>query len=299
MSPAAAGSVDAVTSPGVDSRGGWWSQLLRWLRGGAAPGGAAGSAGGATGLLDASGGRVRGAPPSGNGASSLHLAWELPGTFVEAAVTLEVLAPPRVAALYFWAFQASFTDGGRDGGGAHLGLQFHPSYPGSTAVNWGGYRAGGGELDGTVSTLRSTLGNPHTRDYRWEPGRAYRLRISRSDLAPTSWRGSVTDLATGTETVVRDLHTGGTALRGLMVWSEVFARCDDPSATVRWSDPVAVDVEGRMHRPATARVNYQSHADGGCANTTAGVDDVGLLQTTAMRRAVPQGATLTWPATPR
>ncbi len=47
--------------------------------------------------------------------------------------------PPAVPRLYFWALQVSFASGPRLQGGAHLGLQWHPRYPGSTAVNFGGY----------------------------------------------------------------------------------------------------------------------------------------------------------------
>lgn len=267
---------------------GWLQRLL----GGS---GGSGGAGEPTGAATPPKGRVKGDPPSGNGASSLHLGWELHGAFDEVAVTVEILEPPTVSRLYFWALQASFLDHGRDGGGAHLGLQYHPEYPGATAVNWGGYRAGGGTLDGTASPLPGSLGNPHTRNYNWSPARAYRLRISRSAHAPTSWAGSVTDLGTGAETVVRELHTGGTALANFVVWSEVFARCDHPSVTVRWSDPAARDATGRVHRPTGARVNYQSHADGGCANTSAGIDEVGLLQRTATTRVVAQGTALPWP----
>ena len=85
-------------------------------------------------------GRTHGDPPSANGASSLHLRWDLddrPGCR-EVSVTLEVLQPPTVDRLYFWALQADFATGDagrRPAGGAHLGLQWHPQHPGSTAVN--------------------------------------------------------------------------------------------------------------------------------------------------------------------
>ncbi len=59
---------------------------------------------------------------------------------------------------------------------------------------------------------------------------------------PGSWRGSLFDPRAGRAVVVRELHAGGTHLTSLMMWSEVFARCDDPPAAVRWSDPVAFDV---------------------------------------------------------
>src|SRR4051794_29985274 len=71
--------------------------------------------------------RVSGLPTSSNGASSLHLMWEVPTSapLVEVAVTLVVPKAPLTDALYFWALQASFGDGG----GAHLGLQWGADAP--------------------------------------------------------------------------------------------------------------------------------------------------------------------------
>jgi hypothetical protein len=63
-----------------------------------------------------------------------------------------------------------------------------------------------------------------------------------------------------------------------MVWSEVFARCDDPSVTVRWSD---------LHpHTSTIRTSYQRHEDGGCANTRSTFDPTtdSWLQTTNQMR---------------
>ncbi|HPG15456.1 MAG TPA: hypothetical protein PK434_12340, partial [Microthrixaceae bacterium] len=240
----------------------------------------------------------------------LHLRWDLddrPGCR-EVSVNLEVLQPPTVDRLYFWALQADFAMGDagrRPAGGAHLGLQWHPQHPGSTAVNWGGCRPGGGELSGTVSALPSALGNPNTRDMRWRPGEPYRLTIARAEptgaaptgAAPTGavrWRGSVTD-SSGTTTVVRDLFVEGDRIAGVVMWSEVFARCEHPSVGVRWSDPTAVTVDGRVVPIPRVSVNYQSHADGGCANTDSRPDAVGVAQWTAVTRTVAQGTVLAVP----
>src|SRR2546421_13033699 len=68
--------------------------------------------------------RTRGLPPSGNGASSFHLGWRLPpgaDHVVSASVTLEVLTPPVVDHLYFWALQVAFPAAGP----APLGLQWN------------------------------------------------------------------------------------------------------------------------------------------------------------------------------
>ncbi|CAN5504905.1 hypothetical protein BH20ACT2_BH20ACT2_05910 [soil metagenome] len=231
--------------------------------------------------------RVSGEPRSANGASSFHLWWRgIPAgaPVVAAEVTLELVTPPAVPRLYFWALQASFTDRGTPRGAGHLGLQWHPAHPGSTAVNWGGYHEGGGELDGTISTLPSALGNPNTRDLAWRTGAAHRLVIA--SVGDGAWRGSIDGVA------VRDLQAGGAHLAALVVWSEVFARCDDPSVTVRWSDLTAITAAGERLRPEAVQVSYQARRDGGCDNTNAAVDGLGVVQTTNTARQVAPGAVL-------
>ena len=137
-----------------------------------------------------------GRPRSSNGASSLHLGWDVPqpvadDPWVAADAVLEVRSPPEVLALYFWALQASFTDRGRHGGAGHLGLQWYPAHPGSTAVNWGGYGPDGRELDGSASTLPSATGNPNTRDYAWSPATPYGCASSGSTrIRPIGRAGS-------------------------------------------------------------------------------------------------------------
>jgi hypothetical protein len=206
-----------------------------------------------------------------------------------------------VPRLYFWALQASFVDRGQRGGAAHLGLQWHPSYPGATAVNWGGYDEGGPELFGTASTLPSQLGNPHTRNYPWRPGRAYQLAVepAPAEAQPgdgrTAWRGSVTDLATRERTTVRDLLARGDRLTSPMVWSEVFARCEHPSVEVRWSGFEALTEAGEVRRPTGVQLNYQAHGDGGCANTDTSLEAGAYVQRTNHARAHAQGSRLPAP----
>ena len=240
--------------------------------------------------------RTAGDPTSSNGASSLHLRWELPTVrrveLREVSVTLEVVAPPEVPRLYFWALQADFADAaGRRAGGAHLGLQWHPQHPGSTAVNWGGYDAAGRELRGSTSDLPSALRNVNTRDFAWSAHEPYRLTIAAVPSAGGGvvWRGSVTDSA-GTVTVVRDLYPPGDRISGVVMWSEVFARCDHPSVGVRWSEPRAVALDGEPVEPTRLSVNYQSLADGGCTNTDSRIDGVGVVQWTDATRTTPPGA---------
>jgi hypothetical protein len=232
--------------------------------------------------------RVAGYPTSSNRASSLHLFWDLPsGTapVVAASATLLVEAAPPVPDLYFWALQATFVDSvGRRHGGGHLGLQWHRPHPGSRAVNWGGYGPEGGTLDGSASPLPSATGNPNTRDLWWEPGQSYALTIERA--AEGGWGGSVGGVR------VRTLEAGGDRLSGLMVWSEVFARCDAPPVAVRWSGFRAVTTDGRVVAPVAVHVNYQSRQDGGCDNSTVLARGDAVRQITGTERLVPQGARL-------
>ncbi len=233
--------------------------------------------------------RRSGTPTSTNRASSFHLRWELPTRepIVSISATLEVLNLPAVDRLYFWALQATFSDARQRFGGAHLGLQFHPAYPGSTAVNWGGYDSSGRELSGTESALSSSLRNANTRDYDWAPNRQYRLTI---EPAPSGgWRGSIVDLATGTQTVIRDLTAPGDRLISPVMWSEVFADCDHPSVSVRWSDLQAVTTSGETLTPTSVITNYQTVTDGGCSNTNSHGETNGLVQTTNTERVTPQG----------
>jgi hypothetical protein len=219
----------------------------------------------------------------------------------EVEATLEVVARPMVKRVYFWALQASFAAGPRLQGGAHLGLQWNPRYPGGTAANFGGYgpaEGGTRTLEGSTSELPGPRRDPNTRSYHWELGHRYRLRIAPTPRAPDgirAWRGTVTDVEAGREQVVRDLYTRGEYLHTPMVWTESFARCEHPSVGVRWSGLRAVSTGGEELCPQHVRVNYQSRSDGGCDNTTAGTDELGVLQITTEQREVPQGAWLRVP----
>jgi hypothetical protein len=234
--------------------------------------------------------RTAGYPTSANRASSLHLHWKLPrgtGPVVAAGVQLCVEDEPEVDELYFWALQVSFRDahGARHGGG-HLGLQWNPRHPDARAANWGGYAPAGRVLDGSLSALPSTPNDVNTRDMWWEPGRPVRLRVARAP-AGDGWAGSIDGVT------IRTLHAGGEQLDGLMVWSEVFARCDDPPVSARWSGFYAETAGGEVFAPEAVAVNYQRRDAGGCDNTTAlAPGDGSIRQITCAERQVPQGALL-------
>lgn len=238
-----------------------------------------------------------GTPPSGNGASSFHLFWDAPqGRWTSVEATIEIIRPPSVDRLYFWAMQVSFEAGGRPGGAGHIGPQWCTN-PVGPAVNWGGYSADGGELRGSESALPSAWNNVNTRDYPWRAGAPYRLRVHApagvdAPAGFTAWRGEIDDLTGGDTTVVRELYAKGDVLTSPMVWSEVFAACDEPSVVVRWSDLTLLDVHGERLTVESVRVNYQTLGDGGCVTTDVGVDARGFVQTTGTARTTPQGAAL-------
>lgn len=205
---------------------------------------------------------------------------------------LEVLVEPDVDRLYFWALQVGFHDGSSGRGAAHTGLQWHGRGSEQRAVNWGGYRdgaEGGGELTGSVSDLARLDANGNTVRYPWRARQPYRFRVSRTSAG---WRAEITGLAAGQTTVIRDLLAPGPYLADPVVWSEVFAPCDDPPVKVRWSGLEAVTDAGRTIRPEAVTVTYQAEDAGGCPNTDVGIDAHGVIQMTNTPRTVAHGATI-------
>ncbi len=218
------------------------------------------------------------------------------------SVDLTVISAPVVPDLYFWALQVNFGDHrSRAAGGAHIGLQWHSAHPGSTAANWGGYDHKGSILPGSDSALPSATGNPHTRDFRWQEQRQYRLSVAL--VAPEgqppglprdwqAWRGSITEVDSGSVTVIRDLYVPASVITAASVWSEVFAPCDAASTTVLWERPTADATGGEAIAPSTAQANYQAVGEGGCTNTNSWETDDGICQGTATGRTTAQGSRL-------
>jgi hypothetical protein len=140
-------------------------------------------------------------------------------------------------------------------------------------------------LSGSESVLPSTPQDRNTRDYPWQPGRKYRLRIHPSP--ERGWRGEINDLETGIATVIRDLHVGGDVLSRFMVWSELFCECSDPRAVVAWSDPMAIGLDRYPIAPMAYRVNYKAE---GCPNTNVFSEDGRVYQATGSERVTAQGS---------
>ncbi|MDQ2729645.1 MAG: hypothetical protein M3Y91_17680 [Actinomycetota bacterium] len=224
--------------------------------------------------------RLSGSPPSPNGASSFHLWWQLPsaGVVTEVSAVVEIVTAPAVDSLYFWALQVGFAQEGRSVGAGHTGLQWHPGARGG-AVNWGGYEEAGGELSGTRSVLPE-VDSPNTVVWPWQPGRPYRFTVSRG--TPGSWRSEVTDLVDGRQVTLRELAIGASELTSPAVWTETFARCDDPPVSARWSQLRARRADGSTLSPSSLVSTYQSVADGGCSNTESRADGAAVVQTTGL-----------------
>ena len=239
--------------------------------------------------------RITGRPPSGNGASSLYVWWEISEPLQSVSVVIEILEPPAVDRLYFFALQASFW-GHQHEGGAHTGLQWNPRYPGSRAVNWGGYHRNGIILDGTKSPLPSAPNDPNTRDFAWQAGSRYRLSIGPA-IHDHLWPARIEGLDTGENVTIRELISSGDHLRAPVIWSEVFADCDHPPAAVRWSAMTAITSSGESITVNRGRVSYQSHSAGGCANTNVLADGDGVVQRSNCERTTPDDAMLGWDAT--
>lgn len=246
--------------------------------------------------------RTSGPPTSSNGASSLHLFWVSEHTtepVVAIGVDLEVLQTPSVDRLCFWALQATIRSGTAVIGGAHLGLQHHPDYPGGTAANWGGYHGRDspetGELSGSPLAFPSALANPNTCNFEWVAGAAYRLEIQMR--SPGRWAGLVSRIGEGDPIELRVLDCPGDRLTDFAVWTESFADCDAPGAAVRWANPTLTTASGTLVGIEHAVVNYQKVADGGCSNSDSSPartdgNASGIVQRTGVSRANLQGSRL-------
>lgn len=214
--------------------------------------------------------------PGWKGVSGFHCWWVVPPgrPLVEVSAELEVLQAPAVDPTWFWALQASFVDlDGRSHGAAHTGLQWYGRFADHRAVNWGGYASppAGGVLAGTPPTLPGFADDPNTRAYPWQEGVRYRFCIRRGRQG---WAATVTDVAAGAETVLRELSAGGTHLAAPVVWAEVFAPCDAPPTAARWSAFTVVGDDGVARAVDRVRVSLPDQGD--CPNTDVVVDEVGV-----------------------
>ena len=132
--------------------------------------------------------------------------------------------------------------------------------------------------------MPSATGNANTRYLSWQPGQPYTLTIERA--AGGGWAETADGLR------IRTLEAGGDRLDTLMVWSEVFARCDAPPVAVRWSGFRTTTMQGRTVTPVAVHVNYQRRAQGAATTQTALVKGDAVRQITGTKRLVPQDARL-------
>ena len=211
---------------------------------------------------------------------------------VEVAAELCVVEPPSVGRLYFWALQTGFSDGRHNYGAGHTGLQWNPNFPRSRAVNWGGYAEPPTNrvFNGSVPDLPGSPSDLNTRAYAWEPGRTYRFRVYRSQVG---WRSEVTERESGATTVIRDLYADGDRLTSPVVWSEVFARCIDPPAAVRWSGLTAVLTDRRAVTPTFVSTSFPMGGD--CPNTDSRLEGGAVVQRTNTSRSGHDGGRIALP----
>lgn len=234
-------------------------------------------------------------PPEGI-ASSFHATWNTDfgdedGLVISASVDLTVLVEPQVDDLYFWALQCSFYDDeGTLYGGAHTGLQWNSSHPDNKAVNWGGYDTDQVELSGSESEFPSTPGNDNTRDYEWTVGETYTFVIELENIG-------IATVATATVNgeLIRGLFLPPEVNRigDLIMWSEVFAQCSDPSVTVKWTNMTVTDVNEVEYEETEFKLNYQAEENNGCLNTNTFEYNRSIRQQTNTTRTNPQDAILT------
>ena len=102
----------------------------------------------------------------------------------------------------------------------------------------------------------------------------------------------MTDLAAGETVVIRELGCRGDRLTSIVMWSEVFASCDAPSVSVRWSDLAIERIDGSVEAVTSVSTRYQAVSAGGCTNTNSRVDGSAFVQTTATDRLNPPQTTL-------
>ena len=96
----------------------------------------------------------------------------------------------------------------------------------------------------------------------------------------------------GAAAPIRDLHAGGDRLLGLVVWSEVFCSCQDPTTVVRWSAMTAELADGTAVQPGSVGLTFPRE---GCPNTDSVADAMGILQVSNTPRRSSDGASLAVP----
>lgn len=234
--------------------------------------------------------RTTGLPPTG--LSTQYLIW--PATVAaELEITIEVTtlgSEPNQA--YFLAVPDIIDSNGASLAQPPFGLHWNLQFPNGRAIYWGGVlKATGAVLNGTTSTLPSSINSDSHRNYTWQNNRIYRYRIW--SPTPGTWRGDITDTVTNSTSTVRDLSVpGSTQLRGAILAFQSYNTCQTPIAA-RWKTLRFKLANGTFSTPTTVTVDYQTFLDGGCTNTNAVNDSGGVLVSTATTRTTPIGTTLT------
>lgn len=183
---------------------------------------------------------------------------------VQIEAKLRIPVEPRAddPAIYFWAFNLSFTNGANDTiGGGHFGLQWNPAHPASRAVNWGVYNdltpAPYDVFDGGPPGFSSANGDLNSLDYRWRQGAVYRFKVARSAGGWSCY------IARGDEPYehIRELYITGAdriARYSTATFLEQFTSPEgsDPATQGIWYDLVATDAAGVSHAATFAVAGY-------------------------------------------
>ena len=231
--------------------------------------------------------------------SGFHLWWKgVPSNepIVACSVVLEVVQPPTVAALYFWALQASFLDAHRPvlRRGPHR-APVEPPPPGQPGGELGWLRAGGrrhlhpGRQRLTAARHPRGPEHPHVRVARRDPVPLHDPSRHRRVGVDGDRSGRPAP-----EVTVRELYAAGDRLGGFVMWSELFCRGDDPPTRCG----------GRSRRPSprpvadrAAAALHATFPDGPeWRDLDVVVDGVGVQQVTTTGRTLRGGVV---PAAPR
>ena len=179
---------------------------------------------------------------------------------LECSAVLEVVVPPSVPRLYFWALQASFSDG------TPTPRRCPPRIAVEHQVPAVGRRPTGADTPRTGRCCRgpsprcpSTRKDPNTRDYPWIAGHRYRLqdRPQRRDqrrhgrLAGNDHPHRVGRRGQG----ARSPHQGASTWSGRWCGRRCSPGASIPTTVVRWSDLRAID--GRRHGDSSSRRSGQ------------------------------------------
>lgn len=161
------------------------------------------------------------------------------------------------------------------GGGGYIGLEFSGN---QRKVRFAIYDAIGA-TEGCTSFTADGSGWQCLKDYEWQPGHTYRLRVWAHHMVDAGeyWLGAIYDYATGQDTILGSilLPPGhGWLASSSVIWTQYlgYDSCDTPYTRALWSNPFARHAE-RDGGPAKTTASY-----GSSSCTLSDVDSIGNAQ---------------------